>query len=246
MTEMTDAPLDALTRAELALGYAMVPDEIITLLTKGDGKLVPPGALAGAIAAARAAGAVEIGEDNPIWKAIDHGGGQTCDVCGVIRSLNEAGFIIAPANMVKVDPAAARPRGGEISDRAVELQKIANDVMPELRRRLDDWLRSDMLPGSSEYMSLEQELWDNKIGILRCLEYVAAQQVTLHHGLTADSKALIAHAISLLEDVVKADQHREPNNTMQDTAMDGPLAQRARWSIKKLRPLIAEHEETKS
>lgn len=34
-------------------------------------------------------------ENNPIYQAIDNGGGQTCDIAGVIRTLNAAGFVIA-------------------------------------------------------------------------------------------------------------------------------------------------------
>lgn len=33
-------------------------------------------------------------EDHPIWKAIDTGGGQTCDVRGVFRQLYKAGYTI--------------------------------------------------------------------------------------------------------------------------------------------------------
>lgn len=36
----------------------------------------------------------EIEEDSPIWKAIDRGGGQSCDVRGVILGLYEAGYRI--------------------------------------------------------------------------------------------------------------------------------------------------------
>jgi hypothetical protein len=35
-------------------------------------------------------------EDHPIYKAIDKGGGQACDVKGVIRELLEAGYVIVP------------------------------------------------------------------------------------------------------------------------------------------------------
>jgi len=33
---------------------------------------------------------------NKIREAIDLGGGQTCNIDGVIRALNEAGFVIVP------------------------------------------------------------------------------------------------------------------------------------------------------
>lgn len=36
----------------------------------------------------------DLDEDDPIYKAIDKGGGQTCDVAGVIRELMAAGFLI--------------------------------------------------------------------------------------------------------------------------------------------------------
>lgn len=35
-----------------------------------------------------------IGEGDPIWEAIDTGGGQTCDVQGVLRVLHERGYVI--------------------------------------------------------------------------------------------------------------------------------------------------------
>jgi hypothetical protein len=36
----------------------------------------------------------EIDEDSEIWRLIDHGGGQTCNVRGVLRALEEAGYVI--------------------------------------------------------------------------------------------------------------------------------------------------------
>lgn len=36
----------------------------------------------------------EIDEDHPIYKAIDRGGGQTCDIPGVLRELEKAGYAI--------------------------------------------------------------------------------------------------------------------------------------------------------
>lgn len=38
----------------------------------------------------------EMEEHHPIYKAIDTGGGQSCDVRGVIRELHKAGFVIVP------------------------------------------------------------------------------------------------------------------------------------------------------
>ncbi len=35
-------------------------------------------------------------ENHPIYRAIDRGGGQTCDVPGVVRELERAGFTIVP------------------------------------------------------------------------------------------------------------------------------------------------------
>lgn len=35
-------------------------------------------------------------EDDPIYKVIDKGGGQACDINGVWRALDEAGYIIIP------------------------------------------------------------------------------------------------------------------------------------------------------
>lgn len=37
-----------------------------------------------------------ISENHPIWIAIDEGGGQVCDIPGIIRELNKAGFSIVP------------------------------------------------------------------------------------------------------------------------------------------------------
>lgn len=37
-----------------------------------------------------------IDEHSLIWQAIDWGGGQTCDVVGVLRALDTAGFKIVP------------------------------------------------------------------------------------------------------------------------------------------------------
>jgi len=51
-----------------------------------------------------------------------------------------------------------------------EIQKIAQDIVPELRLRIDEWLASGMVLGSLEHERLELELWENKIGILRVLE----------------------------------------------------------------------------
>jgi hypothetical protein len=36
-------------------------------------------------------------EDGPIWNAIDIGGGQTCDIAGVLRELTSAGYVIVKA-----------------------------------------------------------------------------------------------------------------------------------------------------
>lgn len=35
-----------------------------------------------------------IEEDDPLYKAIDKGGGQTCDIQGVVRELEASGFVI--------------------------------------------------------------------------------------------------------------------------------------------------------
>lgn len=35
-------------------------------------------------------------EGHLIWEAIDTGGGQTCDIPGVLRELERAGFTIVP------------------------------------------------------------------------------------------------------------------------------------------------------
>jgi hypothetical protein len=36
----------------------------------------------------------EITEGHPIWDTIDRGGGQCCDIDGVLRELDKAGFVI--------------------------------------------------------------------------------------------------------------------------------------------------------
>lgn len=38
----------------------------------------------------------EINEDDPIYKAIDSGGGQTCNINGVVSALDAAGYAIVP------------------------------------------------------------------------------------------------------------------------------------------------------
>jgi hypothetical protein len=38
----------------------------------------------------------KIEEGSPIYEAIDRGGGQTCDIAGVIRELDRAGYVIVP------------------------------------------------------------------------------------------------------------------------------------------------------
>ena len=38
----------------------------------------------------------EMDENNPIYQAIDLGGGQVCDISGVLRELDKAGFVIVP------------------------------------------------------------------------------------------------------------------------------------------------------
>jgi len=53
------------------------------------------------------------------------------------------------------------------------IKLMASDLAPELDRRIRDWLSSDMILGSKEYVSLEQLLWDNKIGILRIIQTAA-------------------------------------------------------------------------
>jgi hypothetical protein len=41
------------------------------------------------------------GMADQVLKAIDHGGGQACDVAGVIRELNAAGYVIVPREPTK-------------------------------------------------------------------------------------------------------------------------------------------------
>jgi hypothetical protein len=38
----------------------------------------------------------ELEEGHPIYVAIDRGGGQTCDINGVVRALDAAGYVIVP------------------------------------------------------------------------------------------------------------------------------------------------------
>lgn len=42
-----------------------------------------------------------IKEGSDIWKAIDKGGSQTCDVIGVVRELDKAGYYIVSKNFLK-------------------------------------------------------------------------------------------------------------------------------------------------
>jgi hypothetical protein len=39
---------------------------------------------------------MNINEDHPIYRAIDRGGGQCCDVPGIITQLRAAGYVIVP------------------------------------------------------------------------------------------------------------------------------------------------------
>jgi len=39
---------------------------------------------------------IGIDENHPLYKAIDRGGGQTCDIGGVIQALLDAGYVIVP------------------------------------------------------------------------------------------------------------------------------------------------------
>jgi hypothetical protein len=48
--------------------------------------------------------AITITEGHPVWAAIDRGGGQTCDIAGVLRELACAGFCVVP-----IDSAPALP-----------------------------------------------------------------------------------------------------------------------------------------
>lgn len=41
----------------------------------------------------------DLDENDPIYKAIDKGGGQTCDIAGVLRELGAAGFVIVPRRL---------------------------------------------------------------------------------------------------------------------------------------------------
>lgn len=46
-----------------------------------------------------------ISEGHPIWGAIDRGGGQTCDIAGVLLELDRAGFCIVPKHLPGVPQA---------------------------------------------------------------------------------------------------------------------------------------------
>lgn len=39
---------------------------------------------------------ISMDENHPLYKAIDRGGGQTCDIGGVIQALLDAGYVIVP------------------------------------------------------------------------------------------------------------------------------------------------------
>lgn len=58
-----------------------------------------------------------IGEDHPIYKAIDLGGGQTCNIKGVLRELDRAGYVIVPKA-----PSTARAYGA----RVVAVERLAD------------------------------------------------------------------------------------------------------------------------
>lgn len=56
-----------------------------------------------------------------------------------------------------------------MTDRAQVIRQLANDIAPELERLIDAWLGGRMLADSQDRRSLEQYLWDNKVGFLRVL-----------------------------------------------------------------------------
>lgn len=53
-------------------------------------------------------------------------------------------------------------------------KRTAAELAPELEARMDNWLSSDMIPGSREHTALSHLLWDNKAGILHVLQQVGA------------------------------------------------------------------------
>ena len=40
-------------------------------------------------------------ENDPIYQAIDAGGGQTCDIAGVVRELKAAGYVIVQRSILE-------------------------------------------------------------------------------------------------------------------------------------------------
>ena len=52
------------------------------------------------------------------------------------------------------------------------IEHIANDVVPEFDRLLNEWLGSDMATESKEHRALSLFLWDNKVGLLRIAQYI--------------------------------------------------------------------------
>lgn len=63
----------------------------------------------------------DLDENSPIIQAIDFGGGQSCDIAGVIRELDAAGFTIVSVATV------LRWRGALAKIRDIEDQMVGGD-----------------------------------------------------------------------------------------------------------------------
>jgi regulator of RNase E activity RraA len=69
----------------------------------------------------------ELEEGHPIYVAIDRGGGQTCDINGVVRALDAAGYVIVPKEPTAKIIETAQEHADENLRLLVALQRIADD-----------------------------------------------------------------------------------------------------------------------
>lgn len=85
-------------------------------------------------------------ENDPIYKAIDDGGGQTCDIPGVVKSLEAAGYMI-----VKVGP-----RQGQETDARYRCRGLAIAWSEAVRAEWRDYVATD--PELTAQVAIAEEL----------------------------------------------------------------------------------------
>lgn len=79
----------------------------------------------------------DLDEDCPIYKAIDRGGGQTCDIAGVLRELGCAGFaIVNAADLLSVRNALI---AGDVDEAYHQLRMLADPTGSVQLQTGDHW-----------------------------------------------------------------------------------------------------------